>query len=95
MQNEETGTCRADPDLKARLVDAYGIEPFQAERILEDILMAYDQGVEEWIRSQHIRLQRQGLRNEEIYRFLADSLPGRRFTAPPLSVRQIRRLIYG
>ena len=88
-------TCRADPDLIARIADRYGLEPAQAERIIEDILLAYDVVPEEWIRSRHIRLQRQGLRNEDIYRILAEELPSRRFSAKALSPRQIRRLIYG
>ncbi|MFQ3546869.1 MAG: hypothetical protein SNJ56_00890 [Termitinemataceae bacterium] len=82
-------------DLVDRLVQAYGLEASLASRIIEEVLLNYNLTVEEWVRSRHYHLQRRGYKNEEIYRIIADELPHRRFTAEPLSLRQIRRLIYG
>jgi hypothetical protein len=95
MENAGHDSFQADPELVLRLHDAYGLEESMAERIVEDVLLAYADTVEEWVRSRHIRLQRQGLGNETIYRTIAGELNGRRFAAEPLSIRQIRRLIYG
>ena len=85
----------ADSELIERLRTAYGLEPALAERIVEEVLHACTDTVEEWVRSRHIRLQRMGLNNETIYRRIAAELPLRRFSAERLSLRQIRRLIYG
>jgi hypothetical protein len=81
--------------LVERLKAIYGLEPAMAARLVEEFVLASADTVEEWVRSRHIRLQRTGLKNEAIYRRIAEELPFRRFAAPPLSVRQIRRLIYG
>lgn len=82
-------------ELVERLTCQYGIEPVTAERVVEEILVSFGDSIEEWVRSQHIRLQRQGLKNEAIYREIARELPQRRFVSPVLSERQIRRMIYG
>lgn len=84
-----------ESDLVVRLMEGYGLERLQAERVIEEVRHAYGSTLEEWVRSRHIRLQRRGLRNEDIYRLLAEEIPLYRFAAAPLSIRQIRRLIYG
>ncbi len=95
MKRDVAKSLAADPELAERLSATYGIELALAERVIEDVLLAYTDTVEEWVRSRHIHLQRLGMRNEEIYRTIALELPVRRFAAEPLSLRQIRRLIYG
>ena len=95
MKNTDTAPSGADSELVARLVATYGLENALAERVVEDMLVAFGPTLEEWVRSRHIRLQRQGLKNEEIYRLIAEEIPARRFASEPLSSRQIRRLIYG
>ncbi len=95
MEESIQETLHADPELVERLCEAYGLEASLAERIVEEILLAYGDTVEEWVRSRHIRLQRRGLTNEAIYRTIAAELRLRRFSSETLSLRQIRRLIYG
>lgn len=84
-----------DRHLVSRLVDAYGLDPVLAERVVEETFLAYGDTVEEWVRSRHIRLQRQGLSNDTIYHIISREMSQRRFSAASLSLRQIRRLIYG
>lgn len=95
MENSGHDDLHAEGELVTRISDAYGLEPSLAERLVEEVLVAYGDTVEEWVRSRHIRLQRQGLSNEAIYRTIAGELKHRRFAANSLSLRQIRRLIYG
>ncbi len=95
MELSSEAGFRADPELVAHLSEAYGLDPSLAERIAEDILIAFGDTLEEWVRSRHIRLQRRGLDNQTIYRTIAAELKERRFAAEPQSLRQIRRLIYG
>ena len=96
MENSiQLSAPRADPELVDHLHNAYGIDLSLAERIVEDIMLTYGDTVEEWVRSRHIRLQRRGMKNQEIYRTIEKELTERRFSAECLSIRQIRRLIYG
>jgi len=95
MQNSDRSSFAVDPELVSRLVASYGLEAALAERIVEDIMVTFSSTPEEWVRSRHIRLQPLGLKNDEIYRSIIDELPSRRFASPPLTERQIRRLIYG
>lgn len=95
MNSNDPPSLDVDSELVSHLVASYGVEPSLAERIVESVLISYGTTQEEWIRSRHIRLQRQGLKNEDIYKKIAEELPSRRFSAVPLSVRQIRRMIYG
>ena len=95
MEKQASAGVRADPDLVARLHGVYGLDESLAERIVEDLMLAFGETVEEWIRSRHIRLQRRGLKNEEIYLTIEKELADRRFASERLTLRQIRRLIYG
>ncbi len=82
-------------EIAERISAAYGIDRSLSDRVVEEVLHYSAETVEEWVRSTHIRLQRRGMRNEDIYASILVALPERRFAAPSLSLRQIRRLIYG
>jgi hypothetical protein len=43
----------------------------------------------------HGELRAEGLRNEAIYERIREEVRQRRFAAPPLTPRQVRRIIYG
>ena len=47
------------------------------------------------IQARHLELKAQGLNNEDIYTSIQQEIEKRRFKAPSLSIRQIRRIIYG
>lgn len=82
-------------ELAEELSNRYGIELSLSERIAEDVLLYFNDTVEEWVRSRHYRLQHRGLKNEDIYRKISEEILERRFASRPLSIRQIRRMIYG
>ncbi len=71
------------------------LAPFEARRVVEEVLAHLSESPAEFITRRHAELQREGCANAEIFRRLASELGNRRFTAPPLSERQIRRLVYG
>lgn len=95
MNSPHSSNMESEKDLVNHICRRYGLDANLAERIHEDIMMAYELTLEEWIRSRHIQLQKRGLKNSEIYSILMEELKKRRFAAEPLSLRQIRRLIYG
>lgn len=81
--------------LGARLSALFDLPPERAAQVVDEVLDALDQTLDDYIASRHGELQRLGLKNDEIYAQLAREVAGWRFVAPTLSVRQIRRKIYG
>jgi len=67
----------------------------QAVRLIEDILGFYNESAEAFVTRRHHELMAQGLKNPAIFEAIARELTQRRFRAPDLSARQLRRLIYG
>jgi hypothetical protein len=82
-------------DLVAYVARSSGLAPSQARRIVDDVLSYLGESPQAFIRRRHAALLRLGRRNEEIYARIAAELGQRRFPAPPYSLRQIRRIIYG
>ena len=73
----------------------YEIHPDQIDRLMEDFAHFFDMEIKDFIRLRHQELQHSGMQNSEIYSELAREIEERRFKAPELSERQIRRIIYG
>jgi ribulose kinase len=82
-------------DLVEHLVRVAPLTPEQAERVVAEVVAALGETVEEFVQRRHRELQRAGLVNTEIFARLGDELRTRRFAAPGLSQRQLRRLVYG
>jgi hypothetical protein len=51
--------------------------------------------VEEFVRRRHAELRQRQRKNEEIWPLVEAELRQRRFAAPILSERQLRRIVYG
>ena len=62
---------------------------------MSEVLSFLAETPEAFIRRRHFALQSQGLANAAIFAQLAAELERWRFRAPPLTARQIRRMIYG
>ncbi len=77
------------------LVRSSRLSPPEARRLLLEVLSFLDETTEEFVRRRHLALQGQGLANPEIFAQLLIEITQRRFRAPALSVRQIRRMVYG
>ncbi|PID62054.1 MAG: hypothetical protein CSB44_04765 [Gammaproteobacteria bacterium] len=67
----------------------------EARHLIDEVLAFVNEPVADYIRRRHLELQREGLANEAIYRVLEDEIRRRPFASKALSVRQIRRIIYG
>jgi hypothetical protein len=72
-----------------------GLSPARAARILDEIASYFSESLEEFVVRRHAELQALGMKNEAIFEQIARELEVRRFAAPLLSERQIRRMIYG
>jgi len=82
------------PELRQHLVQSTSLSPSEADRVIADVLAWFDEDPPGFVRRRHTELQRRGLRNEQAFERIAAELPSRRFTAPPLSLRQLRRIVY-
>jgi hypothetical protein len=83
------------PERRRYLEAKYGFKAEELDQFLEDCWAFTDENPEEFVRRRHGELQREGLRNEAIYRRLAAEAAAGRFRSPDFSLRQLRRIIYG
>ena len=67
----------------------------EAERIIREVVEFFSESLEAFVARRHRELRGRGLRNEAIFQRIAAEVEERRFAAPLLTERQIRRLIYG
>ncbi|MZE77149.1 hypothetical protein [Streptomyces xinghaiensis] len=82
-------------DLVDHLVRSTPLQRGEAVRVVLDVLAYFDETVEEFVRRRHRELRSAGLANAEIYDRIAAELPHRAVAPPELSLRQLRRMIYG
>ena len=78
------------------LSETSGLPHNICRRIALDVLAQYEDTLEEFVQRRHRELKHQrGFTNEVIYPQILSEAANRRFAAPTLSERQIRRIIYG
>jgi hypothetical protein len=90
--------ARDDPfphDLARYLATSTGLPQPTTERVIKDVNAFYDETVEEYVRRRHVELRRKNRKNDEIWPEISAELGHRRFVAPDLTERQLRRMIYG
>jgi hypothetical protein len=86
---------RTPDDLIDHLTRTTPLQRGEAARVVLDVLAYYDETAEEFVRRRHRELRGRGLVNDEIFRRVADELPHRAVAPPALSLRQLRRIVYG
>ncbi|TMR10573.1 hypothetical protein ETD86_38990 [Nonomuraea turkmeniaca] len=82
-------------DLIAHLTRTSALGPGEAARVVADVLAYFSESAEEYVRRRHGELKSRGHTNDEIFPRIAAELRGRRVAAPELSLRQLRRIVYG
>jgi hypothetical protein len=85
----------ADRSLVDHLVATTELTEAEATRVVEDVLAFHAEPLEAYVRRRHAELKTYGARNTEIFSRLAEELAQRVVSAPALSERQLRRIIYG
>jgi hypothetical protein len=83
------------PDLARYLAASTGLPPSTAVRVIADVTTYFSETIEDFVRRRHAELRRGQHKNDEIWPVIAAELSQRRFAAPGLSERQLRRLVYG
>ncbi|MFF3667980.1 hypothetical protein [Microtetraspora malaysiensis] len=82
-------------DLIAHLTRTTALGPGEAARVVADVLTYFGEPVDEYVRRRHGELQSKGFSNDKIFPRISAELSGRRVAAPELSLRQLRRIVYG
>ena len=85
----------AEPDLIRYVTISTGLPHATAARVIADVLAYYGETVEDFVRRRHHELRLRQVRNADIWSAIGAEIPARRFGAPPLSERQLRRIVYG
>jgi hypothetical protein len=87
----------ADPfpqDLARYLAASTGLPQPTAVRVIADVATYFSETVEDFVRRRHGEFQARQHKNDEIWPLIAAELGERRFAAPALSERQLRRIVY-
>jgi hypothetical protein len=81
-------------DLVEHLVRSTPLDRGEAARVVDEVVGYFSEQLPEFVRRRHAELKRRGLTNEQIFAVLSTEL-ATRVVAPPLSARQLRRIVYG
>jgi len=72
------------------------LTPSQARKTVDEVIAYFSESPDDYVRRRHLEIkQEQGLANPEIFKRIEVELSQLVFAAPPLTQRQIRRVIYG
>lgn len=82
-------------DLVDHLTRSTPLQRGEALRVIQDVLAYFDETTEDFVRRRHRELQGQGLLNAAIFEQISADLEYRAVAPPELSLRQLRRMIYG
>ncbi|WP_344531953.1 hypothetical protein [Streptomyces albiaxialis] len=82
-------------DLIDHLVRTTPLQRGEAARVVLDVLAYFDETTTEFVRRRHREMQAKGLTNAEIFDRITEELPHRAVAPPELSLRQLRRIVYG
>jgi hypothetical protein len=86
---------RVHDELVDHLTRSTPLSRGEALRVIQDVLAYFDETTEEYVRRRHRELQAQGLVNAEIFQRIEADLRYRAVAPPELSLRQLRRIVYG
>ncbi|MEU9183194.1 hypothetical protein AB0D14_01235 [Streptomyces sp. NPDC048484] len=67
----------------------------EALRVVQDVLAYFDETTEDYVRRRHRELRAQGLVNSGIFERITADLKYRAVAPPELTLRQVRRIVYG
>ncbi len=84
-----------DTDLVRHLATSLAVSQREASRVVQEVVAFYDEPLPAVVRRRHAECRLRGMRNEAIYDLIVDELAARVVAAPPLTARQVRRIIYG
>ena len=82
-------------ELVDHLMRSTPLQRGEALRVIQDVLAFFDETTEEFVRRRHRELQAHGLVNASIFERIDADLKYRAVAPPELTLRQLRRIVYG
>jgi hypothetical protein len=82
-------------DLVRHIAASTGLPEATAMRVVADVTAYFGETIEEFVKRRHGELRGIHRKNDEIWPLIAAELAVRRFGAPEMSERQLRRIVYG
>jgi len=82
-------------DLVEYLIRTCPLNRTEAARVVADVLGYFSEAPADYVRRRHRELKVRGLSNDLAFEQIALEIPQRRYAAPELSLRQLRRIVYG
>jgi hypothetical protein len=82
-------------DLVDHLTRTTTLTTGEATRVVADVVAFFSESAEAYVLRRHGELRAAGLTNDRIFHRVAAELPLRRVAPPELSLRQLRRMVYG
>ena len=79
----------------AHLVRSTPLSAGEADRVVAEVLAWFAEPVADYVKRRHRELAARGLTNDRIFATVGAELARRLFPAPPLTARQLRRMVYG
>jgi hypothetical protein len=86
---------RVHDELVDHLTRSSPLNRGEALRVIQDVLAYFDETTEQYVRRRHRELQAQGLVNATIFDRIEADLKYRAVAPPELTLRQLRRIVYG
>jgi hypothetical protein len=90
-----TGDAQPHSELVEHLTRTSPLSPGEAARVIADVLGYFSEPVEAFVRRRHRELKAHGLSNDEAFPAIAAELQQRAVAPPRLTLRQLRRIVYG
>ena len=84
-----------DKNFESYILSTVNITKIDFYNLFNEICSYLNVSHKKYIQKRHLELQKQGLNNRTIYSKIQREIKLRPFCAPDLSIRQIRRCIYG
>ena len=84
-----------EKELLLHLQETYALSQERAGHLVAEVFAFYRDSYDDYVRRRHHELQQTGMRNAAIFAAICQELPSRHFPGPKLTMRQVRRLIYG
>lgn len=82
-------------ELVEHLVRSTSLSESESQRVVAEVLHYFAEPLDVFVRRRHRELQVRGWHNDRIFTALGAELAARRVAPPALSVRQLRRIVYG
>jgi cell shape-determining protein MreC len=95
MSQRDSSVPPLDRELLERLQQLTGLSRSTLQRVAETIVDYFNETTEDFVQRRHAELRKQRIRNEEAFQRISEELAQRLVAAPRLSLRQLRRIVYG